>query len=247
MMDNVVILRGEYGSVAHGTATDQSDHDYMEIVLETEEQVIGLEKFKSQRDSDAAEGERSQAGESDTTTHSLRKFASLAAAGNPTLHSLLHLPSYETLTVVGEALLGIRDAFWSMRLGNAYLGYLTSQKAKIADYKKRPEIVEQYGYDVKFAYHAYRLGVQGLQHMVARTPQIPLRGESLMVAQNIRGGFYSLNLVEVLLDEVESKLAEVLEDADSFGIPDQPDYAKINEFLVEAHQNYWYYSYALGG
>jgi hypothetical protein len=240
MQDNLLILLGEYGSTAQGTATESSDHDYMGIVLETEEEVIGLGKYETKRVSDAAQGEKSKAGESDTTYHSLRKFASLAAAGNPTVGSLLHLPTYEVTSEIGEALILSRDIFWSKKAGRAYLGYLHSQIAALQGKRgqKRPDLEAEHGYDIKFAYHAYRLGVQGRRYMANGDVGIPLVGRSLDIAKNIRAGAYSYDDVMRLLSETESLL---LSELDGTHAPDLPDYDKINEFLIEVHQGYWNY------
>ena len=238
-MNGNIILLGEYGSVAQGTATPDSDHDFMGIYMESPEEVIGLEETDSKRESDAKDGEKSKPGSSDTTYHTLRKFVKLAAGGNPTIGSILFLPKYETLTSTGQHLLDIRDAFVSKKAGRAYLGYMDAQINAFArtGRKNRADLVEQYGYDTKFGYHAYRLGIQGIQMMTLRSgPRIPMRGDTLAYANQIRAGV-------VPKIELMDKLAKVRENLrESIDKSDLPDYAnkeRINRFLVDEYQWYW--------
>lgn len=234
----LTILLGEYGSVAQGTANENSDHDYMGVVLEPEEYVIGLEKYETKRVSDVPTGQKSLPGGTDTTYHSLRKFVSLCAQGNPTVGSVLHLPKYELLTEIGESLIASRDLFWSARAGHAYLGYLQSQIKSLLDpSRQRAELVEQFGYDTKFGYHAYRLGIQGVTYMRDKTPMLPLTGRNLSFAKEIRAGQVELESLLSVLDSVAGQLTEYLQDSTT--IPDQPDYEAINVWLIEAHQAYW--------
>lgn len=236
-MNNLILL-GEYGSVAQGTATNQSDHDYMGVVVEKPSQVLGLANFETKRSSDAKQGEKSKPGESDTTFHGLRKFASLAANGNPTVGSILFLPQYETLTWLGEDLLAERGMFWSKRAGAAYLGYLHSQIGALDGARgvKRPEVVAEHGYDVKFAYHAYRLGVQGVHYMLQADPIIPMQDDELELAIAIRAGQLEFDEVMLLLDETENRLRVA---RDETLAPDQPDYDGINGLLQDMYPQAW--------
>lgn len=233
-----LVLLGEYGSVAQGTATPDSDHDYMGIFIESEEQVIGLDNTDTKRVSDAADGEKSAPGSSDTTYHSFRKFVQLAAGGNPTITSILFLPKYETLTWAGRSLLYERDAFISKKCGAAYLGYMDAQIKAFADTgrKNRVELVEKYGYDIKFAYHAYRLGVQGYTMMTTGTPMLPLTGPELTYAKRIRGGHAPKAEVLGVLDDVRYDLRNSIDKSD---LPDLPDKKRINQLLVRVHRSHW--------
>lgn len=232
------ILLGEYGSVAQGTARPDSDHDYMGIYIESEEEVIGLEVAKSSRESDAAQGEKSAPGSSDTTNHSLRKFAKLAAGGNPTVGSILFLPHYEYSTVIGDALVSIQDAFVSRKAGQAYLGYMDAQIKAFAETgrKNRAELVDQYGYDIKFGYHAFRLGRQGVHMMTEGFPHIPLQDKDLNFALAIRAGDVEKEALLVRLERIRETLRESI---DNSKLPEYADMTTINRFLVEAHQEHW--------
>src|SRR5690606_26019385 len=115
------------------------------------------------------EGVRSQPGDLDLTLYSLRKFCRLAAKGNPSVLILLWLPSYIKRTELGDRLIGMRERFISQEAGKRFLGYLASQKAALKGERARnvirPELVERYGYDTKFAMHALRLAYQGIEYL----------------------------------------------------------------------------------
>lgn len=238
MITNDLVLVGEYGSVAQGTATADSDHDYMAVFIETEAQVIGLEETETKRVSDAKQGEKSAPGSSDTTYHSLRKFCKLAAGGNPTIGSILFLPQYEEISEIGKDLILIRDAFVSRKAGEAYLGYMTAQIKAFDETgrKNRVELVEQYGYDIKFGYHAYRLGVQGLTMMQYGEPELPLRDDNLAFAKRVRAGQVSKEGLMNSLEILRRKLSAAI---DMSSLPAYADTEAINAFLVEAHQRHW--------
>lgn len=238
----VTILKGEYGSVAQGTAGPDSDHDYMAVILEPAEALLGLGKEESKRVSDAANGEKSAPGSQDTTFHGLRKFAQLAAGGNPTIGSILWLPRYDEISEAGEHLLSIREAFSSKKAGYAYLGYMDSQIKAFAETgrKNRVELVEKYGYDIKFGYHAYRLGVQGFTFMVDHRPMLPLLDAALQYANAIRAGEVEKDDLLETLTIVRNNLAEAI---DKTWLPDYPDKSKINEALEEIYLAYWEYGH----
>jgi len=233
-----IILLGEYGSVAQGTATADSDHDFMGIYMESPEEVIGLEETDSKRESDAKDGEKSKPGSTDTTYHTLRKFVKLAAGGNPTIGSILFLPEYKVLTSTGQHLLDIRDAFVSKKAGAAYLGYMDAQIKAFNETgrKNRAELVEQYGYDIKFGYHAYRLGIQGITMMRYGRPELPLLDGKLEYAKTIRAGKIEKDDLLETLEEVRWNLQKSIDKSE---LPDYADKERINRFLVDEYQWYW--------
>jgi hypothetical protein len=57
--------------------------------------------------------------------------------------------------------------FVSRLAASRFLGYLQSQRAamtgEVGAHTNRPELVAEHGYDTKYAMHALRLGVQGVE------------------------------------------------------------------------------------
>jgi predicted nucleotidyltransferase len=233
------ILRGVVGSTTHGTAIEgQDDRDEMGVFVEPPEYVCGLEPCDHYIYRDQPEGVRSQPGDLDLTMYSLRKFCRLAAQGNPSVIMLLWLPVYISTTPVGAGLIAVREAFVSKESGKRYLGYLAAQKAKLKGERSpkvsRPELVEKYGYDTKFAMHALRLGLQGIEVMTHRRLTLPVAEPDLTTLRAVRSGKTSFTDALQLIEDTEKRLGELVE-----GCTWEADFDAINRFMVKAHLDYW--------
>jgi hypothetical protein len=187
---------------------------------------------------DQPEGVRSQPGDLDLTMYSLRKFCRLAAQGNPSVIVLLWLPEYITSTSLGKDLVHIRQAFISRESGKRFLGYLTAQKKSLLGERthtvNRPELIEKYGYDTKFAMHALRLGFEGIQLLYERRLSLPVEEPNLSILRAVRCGQVNLAGAIGLIEEAEVQLRELV---DNFTV--EVDRERINKFMVHAHIEHW--------
>lgn len=233
------ILRGGVGSTSHGTAVDgQDDRDEMGIFIEPPEYVCGLHPLDHYIYRDAAESERSKPGDLDLTMYSLRKYCRLAEQGNPSILILMWLPEHLIKTDLGRRLCKMREAFMSRDAGARFLGYLVAQKMKMKGERtattKRPELVEMYDYDTKFAMHALRLGFQGIEVLTHRRITLPVAEPDLSTLRKVRTGQYELGDVLHMIERTEMQLRNLLQDCTW-----KTDKRRINEFLVKAHQDHW--------
>lgn len=234
------ILRGLVGSTAHGTGLDgHEDRDEMGIFVEPPEYVCGLGQVEQYIYRTAAEGEKSGPDDIDLIIYSLRKFCHLAYKGNPSILLLMWLPEYMTKTDLGVQLLQIRDAFVSREAGWRYLGYLTSQRQGLTGERSkkvtRPELVARFGYDTKYAMHALRLGLQGIEYLTTRRISVPVAEPDREYLRSVRRGEFSLEKVVVDIANVEDKLRETTERCKYMADADT-----INRFLIEAHNRHWH-------
>ena len=233
------ILKGVVGSTCHGTAIDgQDDRDEMAIFIEPREYVCGLTSLDHYIYRDQPDGVRSQPGDLDLTMYSLRKFCRLAAAGNPSILMLLWLPEYMEQHRSGAELISIRQAFISKTAGKKFLGYLTGQKKSLTGERtqkvNRPELIEKYGYDTKFAMHALRLGYQGIELMNDRHISLPVRPIQLKILREVREGKVPYGEVISMIESAEILLQRAVNECDL-----SADLDKINEYMVEAHRSHW--------
>jgi predicted nucleotidyltransferase len=237
---NNEILRGVVGSTALGTALEGTDdRDEMGVFIEPARNVCGLTPCDHYIYRDKPEGVRSEAGDLALTIYSLRKYCRLAAQGNPSVLLLLWLPEYLVQTPLGADLVAGRQVFVSREAGQRFLGYLVSQRMKLKGEKShtvnRPELIERYGYDTKFAMHALRLGLQGIEMMQTRNLVLPIPEPDRSTLMAIRTGKLNYNEALALIDGTETKLRALVED---FPVKNA-DFEAINDFMVRAHTRHW--------
>ncbi|MDV2477181.1 nucleotidyltransferase [Rhodococcus zopfii] len=193
------VLRGQVGSGLHGVTTGADDRDEMGVCIEPPDYVIGNARFEQYQFRTQPEGVRSGAGDLDLVVYSLRKWARLTAAGNPTVLLLLFLPKHEivTNTWVGQQLQANPEMFISQQAGHRFIGYLESQRDKMlglrAQRTNRPELVDVHGFDTKFAYHAVRLGLQGVELLTNGRITLPIPEPDRTWLRELRNGEHSLD------------------------------------------------------
>jgi uncharacterized protein len=247
--EQTTILRGLVGSTVHGLVlSGADDRDEMGVCVEPRRYVVGFGKFEHWVYRSAAEregfpGARSQAGDLDLTVYSLRKWARLALQGNPTVLLLLYLPSdaLVTRTNAGEQLQKLAPAFASRQAGKRFLGYLEAQRQRLVGERgqrdvNRVELVEQFGYDTKYAMHMLRLGHQGVEFLESGRLTLPMREPVRSHLMNVRQG--RSNLAEVLAEctELELRLGALL---DSSPLPLEPDLKTVESFVMDTYAAAW--------
>lgn len=141
------------------------------------------------------EGVRSGPGDLDLTVYSLRKWLRLALAGNPTILLPLFAPPEHLVAITppGDELRERSRMIVSRRAGHRFLGYLRAQRERLlglrgSRHTNRPELVEVYGFDTKFAMHMVRLGVQGVELLETGRISLPLREPWLSWLRDLRQG-----------------------------------------------------------
>jgi uncharacterized protein len=163
--------------------------------------------------------------------------------GNPTVLLLLFLPDDALVirTSVGEQLQKLAPAFASRRAGKRFLGYLDAQRQRLVGERgqrdvNRVELVEQFGYDTKYAMHMLRLGHQGVEFLESGRLTLPMREpvrDHLMDVRRGRG-----NLADVLEEctQLELRLASLL---DSSPLPLEPHVSTVEHFVMDTYEPAW--------
>lgn len=234
-----IIMRGVVGSTAHGTGLDgHEDRDEMGIFIEPREAVCGLSAVDHHIYRTQPEGVRSGPGDLDLTLYSLRKFARLAVQGNPSILLLLWLPDFIECHTVADRLIAMRDAFISREAGERFLGYLVSQRMRLTGERaktvSRPELVERFGYDTKFAMHALRLGLQGAELLTTRNMSVPVREPDRTTLLAVRRGEVTFAEALALINDAEANLRRLVDACDW-----TVDRAAVDALLVDAHFEWW--------
>jgi hypothetical protein len=253
LVEEGTILRGTVGSTVHGLHHGgQDDRDEMAIFLEPPEFVIGLRVAKSGRtwgrfehyvERTQPEGARSGPGDLDLVAYSLRKWLRLALAGNPTVLLLLFSPR-ETLLVCterGDALRELAPAIVSRKAGPRFLGYMRAQKERLIGTRgqrnvNRPELIEAHGFDTKYAMHVARLGLQGVELLSTGRLTLPMAEPDRGRVMAIRRGDVPLDEALAEIDDIERRLLAAVE---ASPLRDEPDYERVNAFLVDTYRQSW--------
>jgi uncharacterized protein len=256
-----LVLRVQVGSGVHGTSvTGQDDRDEMGLCLEPPEFVTGLarvpngirglapsvafEQYERHTAWDRPGGvaNRSGAGDLDVIIYSARKWARLALAGNPTVLLVLFVPDEEVVfrNEAGAELVSNAQRFVSRLAAGRFLGYLNGQKAAMTGqagaHTNRPELVAVHGYDVKYATHALRLGLQGVELLSTGRITLPVPEPDREYLRSIRRGERPLAEVLDAISEAEARLSEL---RDSPAIPDEPDRGWVDDWLHRSYQDFW--------
>jgi hypothetical protein len=256
-----MILRAQVGSGVHGTSiSGQDDRDEMGICLEPPEYVTGLARVPAglhaetstvpfeqyQRhtvwDSPGGLGNRSGAGDLDVVIYSARKWARLALAGNPTVLLLLFVPDDEVVfrNDAGAELRANAGRFVSRLAARRFLGYLAAQRSAMTGeagaHTNRPELVAVHGYDTKYAMHALRLGVQGVELLSTGRITLPVPEPSRELLRTVRRGELSLPAVLDLIGDAERQLVSL---QSTPAVRDEPDRCWVDEWLHRSYMAYW--------
>jgi uncharacterized protein len=256
-----MILRVQVGSGVHGTSiSGQDDRDEMGICLEPAAFVTGLarvpngvngegpsvefEQYERHTAWDRPGGiaNRSGAGDLDVIVYSTRKWCRLALAGNPTVLLVLFVPDEEVVyrNEVGAELVDNAHRFVSRLAAERFLGYLKAQKAAMTGetgaHTNRPELVAVHGYDTKYAMHALRLGLQGVELLTTGRITLPVPEPHRAYLRAIRRGEVPLDEVVAAVSQAETELTEL---ATRSSVPAEPDRTWVDDWLHRSHLAYW--------
>lgn len=173
-----VLCVAETGSTAHGiNVSGQDDLDLVVIWHESFQDMVTGAAKQSQMIRTQPEGVRSGPGDIDLQVYTLGKFVRLLAGGNPSIINVLftpyrwssgHIQWRQMADFVGSA-------------KASYMGYATQQRDRWTGARgqknvTRPELIEKYGYDTKYAAHAIRLALQGYEFLTTGQVTLPMVG-----------------------------------------------------------------------
>jgi len=254
------VLRAQVGSGVHGTSiSGQDDRDEMGLCLEPPEFVTGLarvpaglsttatvefEQFHRHTVWDRPGGlaNRSGAGDLDVVIYSARKWARLALSGNPSVLLLLFVPDEEIVhrDEIGAELAANAHRFVSALAGERFLGYLQAQKAamtgEVGAHTNRPELAREHGYDTKYAMHALRLGLQGIELLTTGRISLPVPEPDRAYLRAVRRGEVPLREVLGAITDAEDRLTALRTDS---AVPPEPDRAWVDDWLHRSYLSFW--------
>jgi hypothetical protein len=122
-----------------------------------------------------------------------------------------------------------------------YLGYTTSQLKKMVikhgNKTGRQELVDQYGFDVKFASHAFRLARQGCEILLNNNITFPRPDREFLKA--IRTGeIYNSDSIEKCCNDLEREISLLKEAYEKTILPPKVDFQLLNNLLINVYDEY---------
>lgn len=212
-----VILRVVIGSRAYGLDEPGSDTDLRGIYLPPATLHWSLTGVPEQLENP----------EEEEVYWELQKFLTLALKANPNILECLYTPRVEHAAPLGEELLAMRDAFLSKLVYQTYSGYVMSQFKKLQRHRRNHGEVKP-----KHVMHLVRLLLSGIG---------VLEEERLRVrVEEHRDRLLAIRRGEMEWDEVNTWRLALHERCDrayaQTRLPDRPDYARVNAFLIRARR-----------
>jgi uncharacterized protein len=213
-----IIYRCIIGSRAYGLDNEASDTDVRGIYLPPAELHWSLYSLPEQLENEASQ----------ECYWELEKFISLALRANPNVLECLYTPLTQTITPVAQELLNIRVVFLSQMIYQTYNGYVISQ------FKKLEQDLRVHGtIRWKHAMHLVRLLLSGIT--ILREGFVPLRvdtyREQLLAVRSGKIPWGEINAWRLSLhQEFDAALKNSI-------LPEQPDYARANDFLLTARRS----------
>lgn len=110
---------------------------------------------------------------------------------------------------------------------------LEQRKSKFSG---RKEMVDEFGYDTKFAMHLIRLLLEGKELLETGDLSFPLKDGELL--RSIRNGKYSLEEVDKLASDLEDEINQ--SSLIKSNLPSKPRYNEFNLYLTNTLNNYFW-------
>ncbi|KKN33240.1 hypothetical protein LCGC14_0805790 [marine sediment metagenome] len=231
------------GSTAYGASSDNSDMDVYGFAIPPKDlifphlageiQGFGRQKKKfeqyQQHHIDSNDGRHIQY---DLAIYNIVKFFQLCMDNNPNMIDSLFVPRRCIIhsTQIGEHVRENRKMFLHKGSWHKFKGYAYGQMHKMNTKNpegKRKELVEKYGYDVKFAYHVVRLLNEVEQILMEADLDLERNREQL---KSIRRGEWKQHQIVEYFEMKEKSLEELYTKSK---LQHSPDEGAIKALLLE--------------
>lgn len=145
------------------------------------------------------------------------------------------------VTPAGQSLRDLSFAFASRQAGRAFLGYMTQQRERMTGerggkHTNRPELIEKYGYDTKYAYLMLRLGMQGVEFLTTGRITLPVPEPDRGFLMDVRTGGQDLATVVAMGQDFERRIKGLL---DTSPLPAEPNVDVVESWLLAAYADAW--------
>jgi uncharacterized protein len=227
------------GSELHGAKVQGTDDkDYYGLYIEKPDNIIGLFPQPHFVWSTADNDRRNGPDDVDITFYGLKKWAEMAAKGNPTALHFLFAP-YESGTWEWW-LPFLKQSIISKASAKQFRGFVDAQMGRLLGTRgrgkkgQRPELEQKFGYDVKAGMHAVRLLGECIELMSTGSITLPRPNRELLV--DIRTGGWSLDRLSAYVNElfVDLNAAEA-----ASKLPEQANRVALSRDISTMYRSHW--------
>lgn len=242
----------QMGSVAYGVSSDTSDLDVYGFCIPPKDvvfphlagEIFGFGRQKKRFNQYQQHHifdqtlRRGQGQEIDVVIYNIVKYFQLCMENNPNMIDSLFTPVRAILhsTEVGNMVRDRRKLFLHKGSWHKFKGYAYSQLHKMSNKNpegKRMKIVEEFGYDVKFAYHVVRLVNESEQILVEGDLDITQNREQL---KSIRRGEWKEQDIRDWFNDKEKSLEKLYVESK---LQHSPDEDAIKTLLLECLEHHY--------
>ena len=241
-------LEVETGSVAYGVSADHSDVDICGFSIPRKEMIFShlageirgfgkqIQRFDQWQQHHVKDIDSKK--EYDFSIYGIVKFFQLCMDNNPNMIDLLFVPRRCVLftTKIGEMVRENRKLFLTKNSWHKFKGYAYNQihkmKTKVPT-GKRTEIIEKFGYDVKFGYHCIRLISEVAQILEEHDLDLEKNREQL---KSVRRGEWSMEDIIDYFNKREKELETLYLNSTLRHSPDEP---RIKQLLIDCLEEYY--------
>lgn len=227
------------GSQLHGAKVDGTDDtDWYGVYIEPPEKMIGLDREEFFVFTTGGKEGGNGPDDVDVCLYSLRKWAGMAAKGNPSaLHFVFAKENFST--VWWAKVLQNRDIFVAKSHLRPFLKFAEDQMERLCGRKgqkniHRAALEAEHGYDTKYAMHVIRLYLEAKEYMDEGLITLPNPKVDLLVA--IRQGKYKRTEIEEMGKQLES---EALSAQQASGLQETVDPNAVTKLVTGIYLDFW--------
>jgi predicted nucleotidyltransferase len=231
------------GSTQHGASiAESSDTDWYGIFIPPKEKTLGIDSFEHfVFPGDVSHRTRANRNtdELDIALHSLQKWAGMAAKGNPTVLSFLYAQGLGAVSEEWVKILQARELFLCKSHYKPFIYYAQDQMERLMGLRgqkniNRDKLVDEFGYDTKYAMHIIRLLSEAKELMTDGKITYPRPEVELL--KDIRRGKYKLLDIRQMGEQLN---AEIITAAEHSSLPDSIDRGKISSLIADIHLEFY--------
>lgn len=227
------------GSQLHGAKIDSTDDtDWYGVFIEPPDKIIGLERDEFFVYTTGGKEGGNGPQDIDVCLYSLRKWAGMAAKGNPSaLHFIFAKERF--FTRWWERVRQHRSVFASRKHLNPFIKFADDQMDRLLGRKgqkntHRAELERAYGFDTKYAMHVIRLYLEGKEYMETGVITLPNPRVDLLI--DIRKGKYKLSEIEAMGEELQVAAYAAQKKSP---LPEGVDLGAVTKLITGVYLDFW--------